>query len=68
MFKSNSSLTIRVGSFFSWKSDDSIVASATCESCTAFACRGSNGSNAPGAKGVTEVGPQTLNFTEDPEP
>ena len=54
MFKPNSSLTTRLGSFFSWKSDGLIVAMM--------------GGNALGAKGVTKFGPQPLNFTEDHEP
>jgi len=54
MFKPQSSFTTRFGAFFSWKSDDVVVAS--------------KGSNSPGAKDVTEFGPQTLTFTEDTEP
>lgn len=47
MFKPISNRKIRVGTFFSWKSDEPIVAV--------------KGSNSPGAKGFTEFGPQTLN-------
>ena len=54
MFKPKSNRKIRQGSFFFWKSDDPVVAM--------------KGSNLPGAKGVTEFEPQTLNFTEDTEP
>lgn len=54
MFKPKSNRKIRLGSFFCWKSDDLIVAM--------------KGANSPGAKGVTEFEPQTLNFTEDTEP
>jgi len=50
MFKSKSSFTTRQDSFFSWKSDDSVVAMK----------RG----NARGAKGVTKFGPQTTNSTQ----
>jgi hypothetical protein len=54
MFKPQSSFTTRSGAFFFWKSDGPVVAM--------------KGGNAPGAKGVTEFGPQTLTFTEDTEP
>ena len=54
MFKPKSSLTTRDGSFFFWKSDDLVVAMKS--------------GNSLGAKGVTEFGPQPLNFTEDSEP
>ena len=52
MFKSKSSVTTRQDAFFFWKSDELVVA---------LKC-----SNSHGAKGFTEVGPQTLNPNTDP--
>lgn len=54
MFKSKSSVTARLDSFFSWKSDDFIVVLKQSNFC--------------GAKEITKFGPQTLNSSEDYEP
>ena len=54
MFKPKSSLTTRSGAFFSWKSDESIVA----KKC----------GNAHGAKGFTKGGLHLLNLIVDIEP
>lgn len=56
MLKSKSNLTIRLDTFFFWKSDELVVA---------MKC-----GNAHGAKGFTKVELQTLNFitTADLEP
>ena len=55
MLKSKSnSKKIRLGSFFFWKSDESVVV---------MKC-----GNAHGAKGFTKVELQTLNFIADIEP
>jgi hypothetical protein len=57
MFILNSSFKTRIGSFFSWKSDDLIVVK--------------NCGNAQGAKGITKFESQTLNpstDTKDTEP
>jgi hypothetical protein len=51
MFKPKSNCKIRQGTFFSWKSDDLVVAMK----------RG----NARGAKGITKFGPQPPNLTDD---
>jgi len=50
MFKPKSNYKIRLGAFFSWKSDDFVVAMK----------RG----NARRAKGITEFGLQTTNSTQ----
>ena len=51
MFKPKSNCKIRSGAFFFWESDDLVVVM--------------KGTNTPGAKGVTEFEPQTLNSSVD---